>query len=189
MSTYFEDCASVSTKFLRANGFFKPGRVAHYNQKFISNGEVYDLTIVASTMEEEPLLIFQYIYKGDKKRVTIRLVPRYNHLGGIGYKFNCPKTGNGCYKLYFVDGVVASRSHFKLLYRSQIKSKRTKDMDKKYGIVFKAEQAREEINSSHFRKYHKGKMTKRYKRCLKVIREAEGVSLSEVYPKIYNEHL
>lgn len=180
MSTYFEDCASITTKFLRTSGFFEPGRVAHLDQKFVSNGEAYDLRIVASTMEEEPLLIFKYIYKGEEKKIEIELIPRYNHLGGVGYKFKCPETGRGCYNLYFVNGEVASRYHFKLLYRSQIRSKRTKDMDKKYAIIFKAEQAREEINSPRFRKYRMGKMTKRYKRCLKVIKKAEGVSLEGV---------
>lgn len=179
MSTYFEDCASISTKFLRTNGFFEPNRVTDCEQKFISNKETYSLTIVASTMEDEPLLIFQYSYRGEKHRVVIGLITRYNHLGGVGYKFKCPETGRGCYKLYFVDGVVASRGHFKLLYRSQIKSQRTKDMDKDYGAIFKAEQARKEINSYLFKKYHAGKMTKRYKRCLKAIKEAEGISLEE----------
>ncbi|KAB7529266.1 hypothetical protein F8C76_15660 [Flagellimonas olearia] len=180
MSTYFEDCTSITTKFLRANGFFKSNRVAHCDLKFISNGEVYDLKIVASTMElESPLLIFQYSYNGEKKRLNIELIPRYNHLGGIGYKFKCPKTGRGCYNLYFINGEIASRYHFKLLYRSQIRSQRVKDMDKDYGIIFKAEKARKEINSYRFKKYHKGKMTKRYKRCLKAIKEAEGVSLEE----------
>ncbi|MBA4746277.1 MAG: hypothetical protein H2058_13565 [Muricauda sp.] len=180
MSTYFEDCASISTKFLRSNGFFEPNRVTDCTQKFISNNEIYKLTIVASTMEEKPLLIFHYSYRGENKRMEIELIPRYNHLGGVGYKFKCPETGKGCYKLYFVDGVVASIGHFKLLYRSQIKSQRIKDMDKDFGIIFKAEQARKEINSYRFKKYHGGKMTKKYKRCLKAIREAEGVSMPNI---------
>lgn len=175
MSTYYEDCVSLTTKFLRVNGFLKPNRVSHCDLEFISNNEPYKLKVVATTMEE-PQLILQYGYKNKTFRTYVDLIPRYNNLGGVGYKFKCPQTGKGCYNLYFVDGVVASRNHFKLIYRSQIKSQREKDMEKKYAAKFKAEEAREEINSYRFKKFHNGKMTKKYRRCLKTIMKAEEIS-------------
>ncbi|MEP2240423.1 MAG: hypothetical protein ABJI22_18800 [Maribacter sp.] len=183
MSTYYEDCFGLTSRYLRQSGFFKNGAITFSDLSFKSNNENYNVRIL-TTLIEKPTLICQFLYDGKIKRVEINLLARYNHLGGVGYKFECPMTGKGCYKLYFINGVIGSRGHFKLLNKSQIKSQRIKKLDKEYSLIFKAEKAEQEISSHGFRKYHKGNMTKKYKRCLDAIENAKGLKLNNVYDSL-----
>lgn len=179
MSIYYEDCFSLTTKYLRTIASLVDGQLSYTDLEFLSNGERYKLRLVAS-ITDSPILILQYAYGGSLYRVNIELSEQFHNFGGKSYKFICPISGKGCYKLYFINGVVASKGHFKLLHRSQIRSSRIKFMDKRYGIIFKAEKAERIIYSKHFKRYHAGKITKRYAKLLDVIAKAEGISIQGI---------
>lgn len=136
MSIYYENCYSINAKLLRQRGFFKKDGLTFSDFNFKSNGTDYKLRAVVS-MANDPVLVCGFYYNRKLNKVEIRLMAQSYNFGGIGYKFICPITGKSCTKLYIIDGVIASKNHFKLLHISQIRSKRQKDMDKKYGIVSK----------------------------------------------------
>lgn len=172
-SIYFDDCFALSTKFLRQQDFFKDGTLNYTDLVFQSADEGYEVRAVVS-MDKDPILILQFDYKGDLKRIKVDLSVRVNHFGGKGYYFVCPQSRRNCEKIYFVHGVVACRAFHGLMDSSQVKDNRIKKLDAKYGAGIRAENALRELNTPGLRMHHKGRPTKRVKRLLKLIKEGEN---------------
>lgn len=111
-----------------------------------------------------------YAIKGEQVSYSIKLtsVPANIGKGQVWY-FICPSTGKRCRKLYLIGKYFVHRKAYcKIYYDSQTRS----SMDRMLYKFPKADKAQKLIDSKYFRKYYKGKPTKKYLRCLKEIEQA-----------------
>ncbi|WP_373518916.1 hypothetical protein [Pricia sp.] len=168
------ECFAISTKWLKQQGFLEQGKLSYTDIEFISAGYEYNVRVVASITTDEPKLIFQFLYEDRTKRIDIELSPRKNHFGGGSFYMVCPKSGKRAEKLYLVNGILSIARASGLHYQSQIKANALKKINARFGAAMKGELAIEELNSKGFVRYRSGKPTKKYKRVLKILKEAEG---------------
>ena len=171
-----DDCHYISTRWLKIQNFLIAGNLSYTDVEFISAGEQYNVRVVAS-ITDTPVLILQFMYKGELKRVEIELIRRLTNYGGHGsssFYLICPKSGRKSMKLFFYKGQVISAKATFLNYRSQILDNRLKRMTAKYGKGIAAENAMLELNTPGLRMTYKGKTTNRVKRLLRIIKAGES---------------
>ncbi|MDR0659668.1 MAG: hypothetical protein LBG19_02465 [Prevotellaceae bacterium] len=88
--------------------------------------------------------------------------------------------GKRCRILYCIDGCFLHRNAFRgCMYDSQTRSKHMRLIDKTYRALFKQDKLYEELNRKYFKRYYKGKPTKRYLRIQQLLKEGEGISVED----------
>lgn len=175
-----DQCHYISTKWLKAQGFLADGKLTYRDIEFISAGDHYSVKVVAS-ITDSPVLILQFEYEGELKRVDVEMVTRRTNYGGHGsnsFYMKCPRSGRKAMKLFFYKGQVLSAKASELNYSSQICGNHFKKMTAKYGAGIRADLAIQEMNAPGFRKVYAGKLTKRYKKLSEVIRKGSGMDFT-----------
>lgn len=175
-----DECHYISTKWLKKQKFFAPGRLSYTDIEFESAGVHYSVKVVAS-IADNPVLILQYEYESKLKRVDVELITRRTNYGGSGsnsFYMVCPRSGRKSMKLFFYKGHVLSAKASGLLYRSMIKNNKAKKASALYGAAIKADLAIQEINAPGFRMVYGGKLTRRYKKLLDIIEKGEGIDFT-----------
>lgn len=117
-----EDTCRIDLRYLRRVGALKAGVMAsgtlrwsnQYGDERGSLGYVVDLTA-----GNGGTLTASYSFKGEPRRVVVRLAATPMRYGGFRFYAECPLTGRRCEVLPVVAGVIACRQAHRLNYGSQ----------------------------------------------------------------------
>ena len=124
-------------------------------------------------------LSYSFAEQDRKYRVLMTSVPSNLNKGDVWY-FLCPFTHKRCRILYFINGYFAHREAFSgCLYESQSESGRTRAIGKTTRKVCGADKLEKELSKKYFKTHYAGRMTKRYFRIIKALRERGDISIEE----------
>ncbi|GAA3522768.1 hypothetical protein GCM10022393_41760 [Aquimarina addita] len=131
---------------------------------------------------DEQTLKLDYKSENEIYDVTIYLVSTPSNLGkGKVWYFIYPYTGKRCRKLHLIYGKFIHRSALKSgLYTKQTYSKKWRQMEKAHGYYFDIDKYYQQLYKKHFKKYYKGKPTKRYLRLMQSIAKAESIDHRDI---------
>ena len=112
--------------------------------------------------------------------VNLVTVPSNLGKGNVWY-FICAYTGKRCRILHLIDGKFLHRSALKSgMYSKQTQSKKWRQIEKVYGAYFDSDKYYEQLYKKHFKKYYKGKPTKRYLKLMHNIAKAENIDYRDI---------
>jgi hypothetical protein len=128
------------------------------------------------------VLTLDYKCNDTKYNYDIQLTALPSNLGkGKVWCFLCPYTGKRCRKLHLIDEKFIHRSALPSgMYSKQTQSKKWRQMEKVCGCYFKSDNLYSELYSKHFKKYYKGKPTKRYLKLMYDIAKAENIGHRDI---------
>ncbi|WP_053969747.1 hypothetical protein [Mangrovimonas sp. ST2L15] len=181
--TLYDDVLQIDITKLKEWGYLVHDRVKEGILRWSINGEeIGSVSIKVNMHTSLPYLRLNYNYRGEPRSYQVYLDPITSNLGkGVIWYFKCPVTHKRCRKLYSIGGHFLHRDAFKgCMYESQTKSKKYREMDKTFGVYFKADMLFEQLYQKHFKKTYAGKPTKKYLRLLEQIEMYESVP----YPSI-----
>lgn len=187
--TLYDNSLQLSTTKLKEWGYIKPNQFKSGSLSWSSNGETTgSISISVDTYEEQPYIELNYKFRNEPRKYKVQLVSMPSNLGkGEIWYFLCPITKKRCRKLYSIGGYFLHRKAFNgCMYESQTHSKYYRSLDKRFGALFKSEKLYEQIYSKHFKKFYKGKPTKRYAKILKELDKSEKVDYDEYLAELYN---
>tara|TARA_R110000796_G_scaffold22657_1_gene65460 strand:+ start:134 stop:679 length:546 start_codon:yes stop_codon:yes gene_type:complete len=122
----------------------------------------------------ETHIILEYDYNNKPMSYKIDIVFMPSNLGkGFIPYFICPHTNKQARKLYLISGYFVHRTAINGMYSIQAESKFYRLMKKRFGSIFLVDNLYSEMYKKHFKKFYKGKPTKRYKEILKQIKQLE----------------
>ena len=168
--TLYDECKQISITDLKRWDYLKLDQskrgVINWHMGEQKTGSI---SILVDTNLENPFLELDYKTAGYPIKYEVSLVTVPSNLGkGHLWYFLCPQTGKRCRKLYLIGDRFLHREAFQgCFYEKQVQSKSYKDLDRTFGRAFRAEDAYEEMHKPHFKRYYKGKPTKRYLRLFK----------------------
>lgn len=176
----YDFCKQLSVSDLKKWNYLKPNRITEGVIRFTShNCEILEVSIKVSTDIESLFIELKYSISGTELnyRIYFEFVPSNLGKGNIWY-FLCPCTRTRCRKLYFIGGYFCHRSAYKLgYYQTQTLGTKDKFLVRQFDKLQKANNAKSQLHSKHFKKYYNGRPTKRY---LKLLEQIElGVGISE----------
>ena len=174
--TLYDDTLKLSITTLKKWGCFKPFQHKISTVNWRINGEkTATISVTIKTEAEPQYIILSYSYNGEPLEYRINFVSTPSNLGkGKVWYFLCPITKKRCRKLYSIGGYFLHREAFNdCMYESQTHSKSYRSLDKQFGGIFKRERLYEELYSKHFKKFYKGKPTKRY---IKIMEELDKIT-------------
>lgn len=178
--TLFDSVLQMNITKLKEWGYLKPNHFGKYHLIWNRRGnEIGRISIVIKITDDNAYVKVDYLHNQKPITYKIELVSKPSNLGkGIMWFFRCPKTKKLCRKLYCIDGYFLHREAFKgCFYETQTQSKQLRETEKLFKIAFGDDKAYDELYSKHFKKYYNGRPTKRYKRIIKKINDAENFPL------------
>ncbi|RKT01040.1 hypothetical protein [Chryseobacterium defluvii] len=140
------------------------------------------ITIVIDTSDTDGYITFDYTYNQSQKiNYKVRLITRPSNLGnGLLWFFVCPSTQKVCRKLHLNSGYFLHRTAFNgVYYEKQLQSKKWREWERMFGS-FLDDKIYEEMNKKHFKKYYKGKPTKKYLQLMKKINSRKVVNFEDI---------
>lgn len=177
--TLFDDLHSLTIQDFRRFGILGVPSDTDIQQVITwRNNRTKEVTANIRVIGYENCIEFDYLHNGEPKKYTVWLERQPSNLGrgSVNY-FICPVTGNKCRKLYLYGGIFRSIKGCRgVLYPKQIESKRWRDMDKTYGIVFENERLWIALQKKHLKKTYKGKPTKIYSKLFEQYQRSMSVS-------------
>jgi len=177
--TLFDDVLQISTSKLKKWKYINPKQMKSGSLTWSRNGnKIGSISILINTHSEQPYIELDYKYRDEPRHYKILLVSIPSNLGkGIIWYFLCPQTNKRCRKLYSISGYFLHRDAFKnCMYESQTRSKQWRGWEKSFGSYFEEEECYNEIYSKHFKKYYRGKPTKRYAKLMSKIELGDRLS-------------
>jgi hypothetical protein len=179
----FDEEKSLSITDLKLLGYLKNNRITSGNVNWKMRGESTGSIGIKATMSADTNFInFSYTCNNEKYNYKVYLVSVKSNLnkGKIWY-FECRFTGVRCRKLHLIKEKFQHRTALKTgMYSKQTQSKSFRSMANFFGTYFDIENSYSELYSKHFKKYYKGKPTKRYLKLIKKISEIEKVTTSDI---------
>ena len=171
----YDEVLSLSCTNLVKWGYINPGsnQIKSGVISWFRNGEkVSASSIVVDNQYMK--ITFHYNYQDEKHSITFRLESIKSNLGkGQIWFFRCPHTGLRCRKIYSIGSTFGHRKAFSGVYYSkQILGHKDRFLVSKYDSYFKENEMFQMLYGKHFKKYYKGKPTKRYLKALKILEEA-----------------
>lgn len=153
--------------------YLKPNQLSTGTNRWTRNGEeTASIGFSIRMGETKGYLELDYNYKKEPIKYRVPIVSKPSNLGkGLIWYFVCPHTGKHCKKLYLVGGYFLHREAFKgCMYESQTRSKNGRQIAEMAKAIFGNDDS---IYKRYFKKYYKGKPTKRYLKYLE-FQEKEG---------------
>lgn len=181
--TLYNEALQISISKLKEWEYLNPEQIKSGTINWSRNGNpTGSISIQVNTSSERPYIELDYNYKDEPRNYNILLVTIPSNLGkGEIWYFRCPETNKLCRKLYSIGGYFLHREAFNgCMYEKQTQSKKWREIENLYGAYFDEEKAYEEIYSKHFRKFYKGKPTKRYLKLLAQIQKAENMNYKDI---------
>jgi len=179
----FDEEKSISITDLKLLGYLNNNRITSGNVNWKTRHKNTGSISIEVTMNDDTNYIdFSYTCNNVVYNYRVRLVCIKSNLnkGEIWY-FQCKFTNMRCRKLHLINGEFQHRTALKRgLYSKQTHSKKWRSMEKNYGSYFDSENSYSELYSKHFRKYYKGKPTKKYLKLLQKFSEIEKVTTSDI---------
>lgn len=162
----FDECRIINISDLKKWGYLDPNTITYNGGMNWKMGENITASIGFSVnmVAETPYIELRYRVGGEEDieyQVELTTVPSNLGKGKLWY-FVCPVTNKRCRKLYLIDKYFVHREACKVggMYSSQTYSKWARAMIQTY----KRLDSGSEIYQPYFKKYYKGKPTKRYLR-------------------------
>lgn len=175
----FEDCKTISITKLKGWGYINPNSVRSGTLTWSNNwGETGNIGISIDMNEYSGTITLNYNCDKEPVNYKVRIISRMANIhNGLLWFFVCPITGKVCRKLHLGDKYFLHRTAFRgYVYELQTWSENTRYLAfTPMYLEMKADGIYEQIYSKHFKKYYRGKPTKRYVSLLKKIRERPGL--------------
>jgi len=179
----YNDALQISITKLKELGYLKKLQIKSGILNWSRNGSpAGSITISLNTIAVQPYIELDYNFRNEPRNYKIKLVTTPSNLNkGEIYYFLCPITNKRSRKLYSIGGYFLHREAFKgCMYESQTMSHSDRQnkfiIENAFGIDF----IYEEIHKKHFKKTYSGNYTKRYKKLLAKINNAENVSFKKM---------
>lgn len=182
--TLFDEVLQLEASKLNKWGYLEPNqnKSGTLTWTWQNSGRTNSISIFTNTKSSRPFVELNYRYGENPRnyKVYLEAIPSNLGKGKIWY-FICPQTHKRCRKLYSVGGYFLHREAFKgAMYEKQTQSKKWREIEKVYGAFFDSDKHYAELYSKNFRKYYKGKPTKRYLKLLKEIKKSESIDYTEI---------
>jgi len=172
--TLYDFCKQLSISDLKKWNYLKPNQLKEGIIQFTSNFyEILEVSIKVSTDIENPFIELKYSISGTELnyRIYFEFVPSNLGKGNIWY-FSCPRSNTRCRKLYLINGYFQHRTAYnKGCYQTQTLGTKDKYLIRQFDKLQKSNKAKKQLYSKYFKKYYKGKPTKRY---LKLLQDIEA---------------
>ena len=181
--TLFDDLIQLNISDLKKFGYLKKSLLVNTTINWSVNGkQTASMSLSLNTLSDDPFIFLSYQCDKQPFDYYVYLESNISNLGkGSIWYFICPQTGNRCRKLYLHKGIFVHREAIAgAMYERQTKTKEWRYIEKVFGAYFNEDKCYREIESKHFKKYYKGKPTKRYLKLLEVIEKAKTVSHSDI---------
>ncbi|MDG1276093.1 MAG: hypothetical protein P8O16_02350 [Algoriphagus sp.] len=181
--TLYDEAFQISIAKLKEWGYLHPYLIKSGTITWSRNGnKTGSISIRVNTYKEEHYIELDYKYNDTPRTYKVRLVSIPSNLGkGVNWYFLCPETHKRCRKLYSIGGYFLHREAFKgCMYETQTQSKRQRQLGKTLGVYFKTDDLYSQLFQKHFKKTYAGKLTKRYLKLSKEIREAEKINFRDI---------
>jgi len=181
--TLYDFCKTLSISDLKRWKYLKPNKlksgVITFNNYY---SEAFKVSIQVCTDLENSYTELNYIIKGTvlNYRINFELLP--SNLGkGFVWFFICPRSGNRCRKLHFIDSHFYHRSAYNFgTYQTQTLGRKDKFLVRQFDKMTKAINAKGEIKSKNFKRYYNGKPTNKYLKLLQQIEAGNGITEAEL---------
>lgn len=184
--TLYDFCKQLSVSDLKKWNYLKPNQLSEGVIRFTSfNYETLEVSIKVSTDIENPFIELKYLISGTELnyRVYFEFVQSNLGTGNIWY-FSCPLSKRKCRKLYLINGYFQHRiAYNKGYYQTQTLGIKDKYLIRQFDKLQKSNKAKSQLYSKYFKRYYKGKPTKRYLKLLKDIEAGGGISETELMMK------
>lgn len=181
--TPIEDLRSFDISFLSKYQYCKPNQTKSGTITWTSpHGAKNSIGIKVKTNDDDGILNLDYTFNSTIPiNYNIKLISRPSNLGaGLLWFFVCPYTGKVCRKLHLINGYFKHRSALQdLMYQNQLESKRWREWNKMYAGEFK-DHIYTELFSKYFKRYYKGKMTKRFSRIVKKLQKSGNFNIEDI---------
>jgi len=184
--TLYDFCKTLSISDLKRWKYLKPNKLISGTITFKNYyAEGFKVSIQVCTDLENPYTELNYTINGTviNYRIYFELFP--SNLGkGFVWFFICPRSGNRCRKLYFIDNHFYHRSAYSFgTYQTQTLGTKDKFLIRQFDKMTKANNAKSKLYSKNFKKQYNGKPTKQYLKLLKQIEAGGGISEAELLMK------
>ncbi|WP_061084620.1 hypothetical protein [Chryseobacterium indologenes] len=175
-------CISISD--LRKLGHLEPNAFLNKSIYWTNqNGDrTSSIAVIIDTNETKGSITFDYTYNQSQKiNYTVQLITRPSNLGnGLLWFFVCPSTFKVCRKLHLNSGYFLHRTAFSdVYYEKQLQSKRWREWDKAFG-AYLDDGVYEELHKKYFKKFYKGKPTKRYLKLMKKLNSRKSIAFGDI---------
>jgi hypothetical protein len=170
----YEDCKSIEIKILKKNNYLQANQLNECMIRWYINEETTGrMQLIVNTLTAKPYIELIYTLNEEGIQYKVQLIKEKSNLGiGEIWYFICPFTNKRCRKLYLLNKYFSHRNRFKgVFYEKQILSKSNRKI---LGIFSKIDQinnAIEETESKHFRRYYNKAKTKRLIKLRKIINQ------------------
>lgn len=179
-----EGLKCITIADLKKLGYLKPNISMNRNLFWTDkNGErTSSITVIIDTAETKGSITFDYTYNQSQKiNYTVQLITRPANLGnGLLWFFVCPSTFKVCRKLHLNSGYFLHRTAFKdVYYEKQLQSKKWRSWEKTFGSYLD-DKLYEQLYKKHFKKFYKGKPTKKYVQLMKKINTRKPIDFEDI---------
>lgn len=181
--TLLDDVLQISITKLKEWGYLNPEQYRRGTINWSYNGEkTSSISIRVDTNGLIPCITLDYKSSGEPINYKVYLTSVPSNLGkGKIWYFRCPHTNKLCRKLYLIGDYFLHRTaSTNGMYQCQTTSKKWRFIENAFGSFFETDKLYKELYSKHFKKYYKGKPTKRYLKIIKQLQKTERISSSEI---------
>lgn len=179
----FNEVVQFNIKDLKRFGYLDSGTAKQGNLTWSFNGaKRAAIKVSANTIEKQPFVYLSYYHNSKHTSYTVDLVSVPSNLGkGLIWYFRCPQTNKLCRKLYLIGGYFLHRKAFKgCYYECQTTSKKTRSLFKLLEHFINDDSLLEELYSKNFKRYYKGKATKKYSRIASALKNKQNLSNTQI---------
>lgn len=181
--TLFDDALQLNLTKLKEWGYLESERWQSGTVSWSRNDHPRgSISISVNMHSKQPYIELDYKFKEEPRQYKVLLVSVPSNLGnGKVWYFLCPITKKRCRKLYSIGGYFLHREAFNgCMYESQTYTKKWRLLNKVYGSYFDSDKLYLELYSKHLKKTYKGKPTKRYKKLLSKINQANSIPIKTI---------
>ena len=131
------------------------------------------MQLIVNTLNDKPYIELIYTLNEEGIQYKVLLIKEKSNLGiGEIWYFICPFTNKRCKKLYLLNKYFSHRNRFKgVFYEKQLLSKSNRKTLGLFNKINQINDAIEETNSKHFRRYYNKIKTKRLVKLRKIINQ------------------
>ncbi len=178
--TLLDTAHQVSITKLKQWKYLEPEKIKSGIISWSRRGEkIASISIQSNLLATRPFIELSYTWRDQSINDKIYLVKKESNLGkGYIWYFLCPRTGKRCRILYSIGAYFSHRvASSNGMYECQTYSKHMRQLYKMVPSEYEAHQLYAEVNSKHFKKFYRGKPTRRYQRIRKKLYAYENMDL------------
>ncbi len=160
--TQYDDLKMIDISAIRKWGYLKPNAVNSFTIKWSRDG-VKTASVGCVIDMSKMYFELDYMSNGVSLNYRVKLIAVPSNLGkGFYYYFLCPIALKACRKLYLSNGRFVHRSIIDGYYLSQLIKPADRDMIKMLRHQFQKERYLDESFNKYYKRFYRGKPTKRY---------------------------